>query len=331
MKDQDRQSELISVIVPVYNGVKLLSRCIESVLDQTYSNFELVVVDDGSTDGTDALCDSYANLDSRIKVVHKKQGGAADARNVGLDSSVGEYITFVDSDDLICNTYLETLLMGVRSKLTDISLCKHRYFSDESDLGEIKITSPADISWHFEEGRSICKYIYDYKKAPHYVAPWGKLYKRSCFNNIRFPKGRMNEDQFTTYRVIYGKTVACTEEKLYFYYANPSSVSNSGFSLKRYDNLYALEEAVLFYKHVDDEELATLANELKLLISSMFVFCAKEKGIYNQIPDQFRVDERKASHQIYEALGNSDYEWFVSKVHPFYIQIRAIIRKALAK
>ena len=326
-----RQIGLISIIVPVYNGEQLLSRCIESILNQTYTNFELIVVNDGSTDGTADLCNQLSKKDDRIKVIHKEQGGAADARNTGLDHSIGEYITFVDSDDIVCDTYLETLLIGLKKNAADISICKYQGFSDENIIREMKISSPANVLWNVVEGRTICKYICDYKLAPQYVGPVGKLYKRSCFTNIRFPKGKMNEDQFTTYKVIYGKNIADTEEKLYFYYANPSSVSNSGFSLKRYDNLYALEEAELFYKEVNDEELAALAHKLRMLIAAMFVFSAKEKGIYNQVPPQFKINERKAAHLIYEGLGNNEYEWFVSKTHPLYIQVRARIRKILHK
>lgn len=128
--------ERISVIVPVYNVEKYLDKCVQSILNQTYENIELVLIDDGSTDGSSKICDKYGKIDSRVKVIHKENGGLSSARNRGIDEAVGKFITFIDSDDYIHHQMLEILYEGIIKNKSDISICEYRRFDENETIEE---------------------------------------------------------------------------------------------------------------------------------------------------------------------------------------------------
>jgi glycosyltransferase involved in cell wall biosynthesis len=236
---------MISVIVPVYRVEKYIRLCVESILGQTYPDFELILVDDGSPDSCGAICDEYAAKDTRVRVIHKENGGLSDARNAGLDIARGEYITFVDSDDYIAPNMLELLLNKLERYGADISVCGYRMvFEDSSETDELP-----------EEDKDFCMTGPEALKpllegAPHMpVASWGKLYRAELFADIRFPVGRLHEDTFTTYRLVYkcGKVV-CSGLRLYFYLQRVDSIMGRPFNPKRLDALAAGREIIGFVK-----------------------------------------------------------------------------------
>ncbi|MBQ9229381.1 MAG: glycosyltransferase [Eubacterium sp.] len=173
---------LVSVIVPVYNVEKYLDQCVESIVNQTYMNLEIILVDDGSPDGCPQLCDAWAAKDSRIKVIHQPNGGVSAARNAGLDIATGDYIGFVDSDDLIPEDYYEFLFNLLKKEKADIARCAHYYFDDNGfshNCDEI-IESPFVI-----EGSAAL--MEDIKNSGNKsVVIWNKLFKRSVIDNVRF-------------------------------------------------------------------------------------------------------------------------------------------------
>ena len=193
-------NDLISVIVPVYNVGCYVSECIESILKQTYQNLDIILIDDGSTDNSGKICDSYAKRDKRIRVIHKKNEGVANARNIGIQMAMGEYIGFVDSDDYIEKDMYEYLHEILKSNDADISICnyKKRYTKvDTERVGESyenKITILGK-----EEG--IKELIID-KNVKNYL--WNKLYKISLFKNLKFPDGKKMEDYAVMYKLFYG-------------------------------------------------------------------------------------------------------------------------------
>lgn len=231
----------VSIIVPVYKVEPYLRRCIDSILSQTYENFELILVDDGSPDRCGAICDEYAKRDSRITVIHKSNGGLSDARNAGLMEVKGEYIAFVDSDDWITSNYLERLVIALCESESDICECEIiRTEGDDGNLscfgsGVVKVFGTQEALGLLVQEREFHQYV------------WNKLYKRECLEGIYFEKGKTNEDEFWTYQV-FGRAnrIAKIPEILYFYYQRKDSIMGTDYSLRRLDALEAKQRRQAF-------------------------------------------------------------------------------------
>ncbi|MBQ7751480.1 MAG: glycosyltransferase family 2 protein [Clostridia bacterium] len=229
----------ISVIVPVYNVEPYLRRCVDSILNQTFSDFECILVDDGSPDGCPAICDEYAEKDSRVKVIHKKNGGLSDARNVGLDKANGKYVSFIDSDDWIHPQMLEILYKGLMDNNVLISVCEYKEVEHQEPY--TAITEPI-----FETRYGMDFFITNHITA---VIACSKLYDKSLFDDIRYPYGKLHEDEFVTYKLLYkAETVAYTNKPLYFYFQNENGITKSAYTIKRLDALEAMEERDQFLK-----------------------------------------------------------------------------------
>ena len=230
-------SDLISVIIPIYNVEPYLSDCIESIIKQTYTNLEIILVDDGSPDKCGDICDMYAEKDSRITVIHKKNGGLSDARNAGLDIATGKYVTFIDSDDAVALDMVEYLYEMMRESDADITVCQPETFSDE--IPEIKWQ---DQRTETITGTEKCLEYYFKSKLIKSVA-WGKLYKTDMFENVRYPFGKIYEDDFTTYRLIaLANRISVGFSKKYFYRIRGGSIMLEAFSMRCLDQIEAAIE-----------------------------------------------------------------------------------------
>lgn len=233
------RKKLISVIVPVYNIKDYIDKCVESLIRQTYQNLQIFLVDDGSTDGSGQICDRYAKEDSRIIVLHKKNGGLSDARNYGLDRASGDLLAFVDGDDWVHPQMYELMLDVMKSWEADIVTCwferdnedfaKQRY--NQNELG-LKCLTGAEALSNIE--------------IPHVVA-WNKLYKREIFEDIRYPKGKVHEDEYVAHKIFYKcKRIVVINESLYFYTTRSDSIV-AHMTPERIDNaLEALSDRVEF-------------------------------------------------------------------------------------
>lgn len=232
----------ISVIVPVYKVEAFLHRCVDSILAQTYADFELILVDDGSPDNSGVICEEYAAKDSRIHVIHRQNGGLSAARNTGIDwafaNSDSQWLAFVDSDDWVHPNYLQLLLKAAEQEDCCISTCGFYRSAGE--------TIPEDAQEKFFSLLAEDYYCGDYHDGVTAVA-WNKLYHRSLFENLRYPEGKLHEDEFTTYQAIFaaGK-VAVTPTRLYAYYQNPNGIMNAQWSPKRMHMLEAFDHQIAF-------------------------------------------------------------------------------------
>ena len=230
-------NSLIDIIIPIYNVELYLSRCLDELFGQFLSDFRLILVDDGSYDAGGEICDEYILRDDRIIIIHKKNGGLSDARNVGLDwvytGSDSEWITFIDSDDWVHPRYLEALYHAVKDSGLKISSCN------------IKRTSQYGIDNIVNTGYTI-EYAEDVytqfgEKALSYAV--ARLYHRSLFEKIRFPKGKLFEDVFTSYKVFLSvDKIAYVEAPLYYYFYNENGIVHQKWSPKRMDEFDAYEE-----------------------------------------------------------------------------------------
>lgn len=250
-------SALISVIIPIYNVEKYLRQCVDSVLAQSHTNIEIILVDDGATDGCPQICDSYEQKDARIKVVHKKNGGLSDARNVGLELAHGKYVCFFDSDDVVHRDIITELYQACVQSDADISTCYFERFTDshiEKDEGKVQ---NEDYT-----GKELISRIYRGQGEKIAFVAWNKLYKKSLFetHNITYPVGKHHEDTYTTYKLLYyAKSICIVPKELYFYRVRQGSIMNSMFSMKRLEDIDARKEAIEFYKNLHENDLVRMA------------------------------------------------------------------------
>lgn len=236
---------LISVIVPVYNVEPYLRRCIDSILSQTFTDFELILVDDGSLDNCPAICDQYALEDGRIHVIHQENGGLSAARNAGLDYvfdySDNEWVSFVDSDDWVDDHYLEFLYKAASNNV-NISLIGFKFVENDCQDRQLGLIEYRSKFYTPEE-------YYSYKRVNAIVA-WGKLYKKQLFANTRYPIGKINEDEFVTYRLLFSEAkIAVVDCELYMYFQNPNGIMKSEWSTRRLDVIEALEDQMKFFRN----------------------------------------------------------------------------------
>lgn len=204
---------LISIIIPVYKVEPYLRRCVDSLISQTYKNIEIILVDDGSPDNCGKICDEYADKDERVKVIHKKNGGLSDARNVALDIANGDYIGFVDSDDYVSSEMYERLVYEAVVHDCEMVVCGYYIITEEGDI--IKEENCREFS--LKAGKDMTRDLF-LDKFPHSFA-WNKIYKASLFKNVRYPVGRLYEDLALTYMLAYKCNSICVLNEPLYYYA----------------------------------------------------------------------------------------------------------------
>lgn len=238
---------MISVIVPIYNIEKYIDKCISSIINQTYKDLEIILVDDGSSDKSGVICDEYADKDSRIKVLHKENGGLSDARNAGIDIACGEYIGFVDGDDFIHPQMYEFLLNGLVTNDADLILCKHNVVNDQESvtLEKRKNYYVSCVVDNEKVAELPCSLDTDI------IVAWNKLYKRELFRNIRYEKGRLHEDQWIApYLYCEAKKVIILNDKLYYYIKRANSITGNTIDFKRRkDIIESFINSCLVYKN----------------------------------------------------------------------------------
>lgn len=264
---------MISVLVPVYNVEKYLRRCLDSILMQTYTDYEIVLVDDGSTDQSGALCDAYAAEHNCIRVIHQKNAGLAQVRNVSIAAARGEYITFVDSDDAIEPAYLEVLLRDLQESGAEVSICSWSEVSDggmRTELGWDRKSQGFQVWTTQQAVKSLL-----YQKGIDNNT-WGKLYTRDVLQDITFPAGKVYEDIATTYQVfLKARRVCYRPEALYLYTSNTAGISQSAFTPRRMD---LIDMAESMYSDIERRCPAYLrAAQARLMRAYIHV--------YLQIPD----------------------------------------------
>lgn len=259
------ENNKISIIVPIYKVEQYIRRCVDSLLGQTYRDFELILVDDGSPDGCGAICDAYAGADSRVRVIHKENGGLSDARNAGLEIARGDWVAFVDSDDWVAPEYLERLLAGMTEADADICECGILRTDGTAAVPEQLPGNPEAYSTEDALRELIRDGVFH-----QYV--WNKLYRRDLIGDIRFPKGKINEDEFWTYRV-FGNAgrIAKISDPLYFYFQRTGSIMGGEYSLRRLDAL----EAKAHRQHYIAERYAPLAEEAKRNLAGSCIYAGQ--------------------------------------------------------
>jgi len=276
----------ISVIVPVYKVERFLHRCVDSILCQTFRNFELILVDDGSPDSCGALCDAYAARDNRIHVIHQENGGLSAARNTGIDwvmsKSHSHWLVFVDSDDWVHPKYLQQLYTAAEQTLCKMSVCgflrtEGQALPEDADCSVAALSADDYYCGKYHEGVT--------------AVAWNKLYHRSLFKTLRYPIGKLHEDEFTTYRAVYqaGK-VAVISAQLYAYYQNPEGIMRSEWNPRRMHVLEAFEQQIAFAREQGNDRL------LKKIVYQ-YIY-----GIYDQLGKAAVVYHKELRRKLRKAL-----------------------------
>lgn len=232
--------KLVTIIIPVYCVELYLEQCIKSVVQQTYSEIEIILVDDGSPDQSPEICNIWAERDSRITVIHKANGGLSDARNVGIDQAHGKYIMFVDSDDWIESDMVENMLNTLETYQADICACGIFYEYEGR-------TVIREIDSFIGNSGDAYKRLYNENRYP--VSAWNKLYRRKCWSKLRFPVRKICEDAFTTYLLIdQAERIVQCSVPYYHYRIRENSIMTSGFSERKMDEEEAWRENYIFVK-----------------------------------------------------------------------------------
>ena len=235
--------ELISVVVPVYNVCAYLDNCIKSVLNQTYTNIEIILVDDGSKDSSGNICDSYGKAYSNVRVIHKDNGGLSDARNVGIRASHGEYIVFVDGDDLIESRMVEYLYKLIKKYDAEIGICELLHCYDGANY-EFEPSTQEKV---YSSESAIIEMLY---QSSFLVSACGKIYPTKFFGDIEFPIGMLFEDSAIMHRIFEkANKIVYGNAKLYGYMHRENSITTSRFSKRDCDILIICEQLSDYFRH----------------------------------------------------------------------------------
>ena len=235
--------DLISVIIPVYQAEPYLKQCIESVTEQTYSNLEIILVDDGSPDRCPQICDDFAARDVRVKVIHKMNGGLSNARNAGLDIASGDWIAFIDSDDYMRPTMLQSLHDVATAQGADMAVCNALFFNNS---GETWTPDWFNVENTLINGIEVLKTGHI---PTSLVVAWNKLYRRKIFTTLRYPAGRIHEDEAVAHEILgMCNKIACIGENLYFYRQHSKSITKKQYNAKRLDVILAMADRVMYYQ-----------------------------------------------------------------------------------
>ena len=307
--------DTVSIIVPVYNVKPYLERCINSILKQSYDNLEVILVDDGSTDGSGELCDSLEKKDKRIIVIHQQNGGLSSARNTGIDNCHGSYICFVDSDDYVHPDYVKYLYSMCINYNCEIGICYHYITEEDNYYRKVELNSEIRV---FSRSEIFDLFYTDMHGS--IVIAWNKIYKRECIGDIRYDVGKIHEDEGTTFKFLYNANrIAFGKEVLYYYYSREDSITGLPYNRKKLDILDAYENRLKFYKeHLEkglyDRECQyylseILANYYKVSVQ------LKDKGVLLELREKYNQAYKNADRAVWSNSRKIMYLTF--KFFPF--------------
>ena len=302
-------SPLISVVVPIYKVEKYLDKCVESLVNQTYKNLEIILVDDGAPDNCPEMCDKWAEMDHRIKVIHKPNGGLSDARNAGMKEVKGEYVAFIDSDDYVAVEFIEKLYNVMKKEQSDIVECEVLKFT-ENEIPSPEYDDNAVESFDTVKGLSLL--IADDRFHQHV---WNKLYRSEIALSVEFAKGKLNEDEIWTYQ-IFSKAFKVTKVNLpmYFYLQRGGSIMGTSYNIRRLD---ALEAKVQRQEYIE-ENFPELATQAKIDLFGSCIFACQSVMKFMSGDDKKKAENIISTHakkyklrraELKQIKGNNRF-WF---------------------
>lgn len=307
---------LVSIIIPIYNMEKYIKRCIESVLDQTYENIEIILINDGSTDKSSNIINEYALKDSRIKILHKLNEGVSASRNLGIDISVGDYLMFVDADDYLEPNCVEQLYHDLKNNEADISNGIKIYNGDKMDKKNEKLI------WKNDEA-----IINSLKDHPSTFSVWGKIYSRHIIGQTRFRADiKVNEDSLFVFELCLKSPVFSNiSEKLYNYEVNLDSVSHSKYS-KKFEDIITVSEIKYNLVKERKPQYINLAENMRLkaYMNLLKNLAIKENNRYKL--EKSLIKNIKQNKQFYISMNNNDDKWLFIVTHNLYYLYKLVYK-----
>lgn len=296
----------ISIIVPVYNVETYIHRCIRSILSQTFEKFELILVDDGSKDNSSQICDEFAEKDSRVKVIHKENGGLSSARNAGIDIAKGTYLGFVDSDDYINKNMYEILYKSIITNSSDITVCDFIRVNENEKYKEDDSLNDAIVESNYTNIEVLNEIYCD--NGIQFITAWNKLYNRKLFNRLRYVEGRIHEDQFMAHKILFlCKKVTYIKKPLYYYIQTSNSIMRSKFNIKRLDGVYSLKDRVDFFRGINQKQLQYKAEYD--YIEEFFDFYYRAQNEVENAGREINQMRKIFVSDIFILLKNPLYNW----------------------
>lgn len=293
-------NDLISVVIPVYNVEKYLNDCVKSIINQSYTNIQIILVDDGSTDKSGDICERFLKQDNRIQVIHKKNEGLSIARNVGIEVARGKYICFVDSDDLVNRNFIEILYKACKENDCNMSMCNYTKFFNNEELKNMENINTKKLDIKIESKNSLLEGIYIYDHVKNIIAV-NKLYLKDLFGNIKYKKNKLHEDEFTTYKLIYKcNKIAVVNAEMYYYRQSPDSIMRKQFNIKRLDYIEALEERLCFYKERKEKKLYDMT--LKTYCYTIMRMCNLCKKYISDSKKIIKALKKKYRNNVFKAI-----------------------------
>lgn len=265
-------NKLISIIVPVFNVQQYLQVCIDSILQQTYPEIEIIIVDDGSTDESSQICDNYLEKDNRIIVIHQENKGLSAARNAGIDRASGQFFLFVDSDDCIHKDMVACLYKKLIQYDADISICSYQIIKENETLPLLKSVNSKFVT-EILTGKECLARACEHESL-QMIVTWNKLYRKELFDRIRFPVGKVHEDEFTTYKILYPLQKCVYYKKpLYFYRQRNGSITKVVKSGSAICKVQALGEQLEFFHQKREVALynQTLGRYMTVMADAILV------------------------------------------------------------
>ena len=293
---------IISIIVPIYNVESYLERCIESILNQSFKEFELILVNDGSTDSCKDICNEYKKRDSRIVVVNKKNEGVSSARNLGLDLAKGEYIGFIDPDDFINKDMYKILFDTIQANNSDMVICDY-YKVNEDDINKFRNLKCNCENIKIKNLNNLESIDNLFLTGEKFIFAWNKLYKRDLFSDLRYEQGRIYEDEYLAHRILYKcKKVSVIEVKMYYYVQRKGSIVNSPFTVRKFDKVYAIKDRVDFLR---EKNLTYLEDKAEKTFIDYFVwnyFVAYQR--LENIESELKILKKMFNRVFFKSLDN---------------------------
>ena len=303
-----------------------MRECVDSIIVQTYSNLEILLVDDGSPDKCPEICDEYAKKDNRVKVIHQKNGGLAHARNVGIANSSGEYLTFIDSDDYVSNDYVESLYKGIAEFGADISIASFYPFKDNEVC---QLTSELCVYEIISKENAIRRYCsINAQCSMPFISACNKIYRKSLVDGIEFPKGKLYEDAFTTYKFIdKAEKVVCSKAQLYYYRLNPQSIQGQSFKEKHIEMVEAFHSGLDYFSGKGEIEFSAIFVP-PLLMRGIYCWWGAKQILKNEQLSQKMINEYRTDCKELKFGKHVGVFWYVVfKLISFCPQLYLLYRK----
>ena len=318
---------MISIIVPVYNVEKYIRKCLDSIIGQTYTDLEIILVDDGSPDNSGAICDEYAKNDSRIKVIHKQNGGLSSARNAGLDVASGEFVTFIDSDDYIEADTISSVVDAISQKQVEIVLIREKQVNQKGETTKKVGDKPTNTT--FYKGKD---FLVELVLGKQINGACDKFYKRECINNLRFEEGRHHgEDMlFNVQYLDCVNTVGYVDSIKYSYVSNDDSVTHAPFNNHSVDSIYFKDKVYNIVKEKYPAYTGTLARRcfvarltlLRLIYNSLQQ--KEQKELIKESQNYLKQNYRQVKSEL---SGKEKIEYILYRfIRPIYFLYLKIIK-----